>query len=415
MRIPTYSSSRHQADLMNRQMELLNRLQTQIQTGNKLIDSSDDPVLARTIKMTNDYIDHIQSYTTNIVMGMNRTKLIESAIDGSINSLSRAGELVKSAQSDTKSNSDRASMALELQGILDTLVSQVNTRDTDGNYLFSGMAAKTESFSLTNGSYTYNGSMQASYIETSSSSNVVYNENGQYVFGEMREGNGIVTVKQGTSPNQGTAEVSIPTMSNPSAYHGEQLTISFVTNSAGEMAYQVVGSISGQVIPPPPATIPADAPAYKSGMTLSFSGMNMTIQGTPKAGDTFEIAPAGRQNILETLRKTIDLLKTPINNDSDKAAYHQQLANLSESLTGASHSLSGYLSEVGYRERELDNIQKQNDTAVFNQKEILSKLQSVDQAEVISDYYGTMNALKTTQESYSKLRDFFEELFKYIV
>lgn len=415
MRLTTLENDRQSASRLNDQMELLSSIQAKISSGNKLINSSDDPVLARSIKASNDYMDHLSSYTSNIVMGINRTKLIESSVTGSMNAITRASDLIKAAQSDTTSNQDRASMANELQGILNTLESQINTKDADGKYLFSGMSYDTVPYSLNNGTYQYNGSTEATYIETSDSTSLTYQENGLRVFGEMKQGNGTVIIQQGVTPNAGTAETSVPTITNAALYNGETFTLTFVTNSANETAYQVVGSVSGQVIPPLPATTPANAPAYQSGTAVSFNGINFTMQGTPVVGDSFTIQPSSKENVLETLRKTISLLNTPINNDVDKAAFHQQIGTLSEGLTTATKYLSGYLSEVGYRSRDLDTLQKQNETEVFNQKEILTNMQSADQAQLISDYYGTMNSLKYTQEAYTNLRNFFEDLYKNII
>ncbi len=87
-------------------------------------------------------------------------------------------------------------------------------------------------------------------------------------------------------------------MTDKSAYVADNYTLTFVTNGAGKLAYQIVGASSGQVIPAPPATIPTDAPEYVIGEDISFNGLSINIKGTPQVGDTFQIAPSQKAKYL---------------------------------------------------------------------------------------------------------------------
>ncbi len=415
MRIPTYVNSRLHSDTLTRQYDLVNRIQQKISSGKKLIDSSDDPVLSQSIVTSKDYINLLESYKNNIIMGKSRAKLVESSVTGSINAVSRAAELVKAAQSDTANNTDRQNMARELEGLLNTILGQMNSRDSNGDYIFAGTNSATQPFVMVNGSYQYIGSYDQSSINVGRNASTVYNENGQRVFGDMRQGNGVVTIHQGSIPNQGTAETSVSTITNSSAYDGDTFTLTFVTNSAGQVAYQVVGQNSGQIIPAPPQTAPADAPAYKAGEAINFSGISMVVQGNPSINDSFVVSPSQKQNILETIRQTINLLNTPVNNDVEKAAFHQKLGELSSGIDGAGSFLTHFLSEVGYREKELDNQDMVGQSEILNQKTILDKLESADMATLIPELQAATLSMELTQKAHSKLQDFFEQLLKNIL
>jgi flagellar hook-associated protein 3 FlgL len=415
MRIPTYINSRHQADMLNRQYDLVNRLQTKISSGKKLIDSSDDPVLASTIKATKDYIAHLDTYKNNLIIGQARSKVMEAGVSGSINSVTRAAELVKAAQSDTTNNADRLNMAKELEGIVSSLMGYMNTRDANGDYVFSGTNTKSQSFAFVNGAYEYLGSYEQATINVSPTTSIIYNENGQSVFGDMRQGNGSVVISQGSVPNVGSAETSVATTSNISAYPADTYTLTFVTNSSGKLAYQVIGAVGGQIIPAPPQTSPADAPEYQAGNSISLNGINFTINGDPALGDNFVIAPSKKQNILETLRQTIEVLKSPVTSSVEKAAYHQKIGELSASISGAGTYLTHYLSEVGYREREIETQDSITSADMLTQKTLLDKYESADQFELISDLTASMTSLQLTQQVHTKLQEFFETLLKNIV
>ena len=303
-------------------------------------------------------------------------------------------------------------MARELKGLLNTLESQANVRDSNGDYIFSGTSTTTQPFTLKDGVYQYTGSHDSSVINISKSTTTVYNENGQYVFGDMMQGNGSVVVSQGSPPNVGTAETSVPTIVDQSEITDETFTITFVTNSAGETGYQVVGSTSGQIIPLPPLTTPADAPKYNPHEPITFNGIAMTIDGDPAIGDSFVASPSKKENILETLRQTINLLNKPITNNTDKAAFHQQIGELSESVDTAASYLTHYLSELGYREKEIDNQEAVSQNQILGQKIILDKFESADMAELIPNLQAATLSMELTQKTHSKLQEFFQDLMR---
>ena len=70
-----------------------------------------------------------------------------------------------------------------------------------------------------------------------------------------------------------------------------------MSNSASELAYTVVGATTGQIIPALPGAVPADAPAYVDGSTISFSGVEIAINGTPQVGDDFQVVPSGGETL----------------------------------------------------------------------------------------------------------------------
>src|SRR5262249_14254841 len=145
-------------------------------------------------------------------------------------------------------------------------------------------------------------------------------------------------------------------VTDTSAYVRDTYTISFVTNSAGETAYQVVGATSGQVIPAPPATIPADAPAYVPDSNISFNGISMNFKGNPNVGDTFTVAPSQNQNVFDGLNDLVNILKTPIGNDPvARAKFHQSLSQSSAQMKNTYNQFINYRSDVGVRMQVIEN------------------------------------------------------------
>jgi len=129
MRIPSFTQFRRQIESLNRQSESIMNIRTRINSGKKLINSSDDPILAQSINRSKDYLDLLNSYKNNLNMAQTRISLQDSTMTACSSELVRASELIKSAQNDTLSDADRRSIATELQGIMKNMANLANTRD----------------------------------------------------------------------------------------------------------------------------------------------------------------------------------------------------------------------------------------------------------------------------------------------
>jgi len=403
MRIPSYTQYAAHINLLSTQFDQLSRLQQQMSTQKKLLASSDDPVLANTIKSTQNFMDNIQSYDANIIAANRRSGLVENSLKNSTNSLQRVTELYRSAQSDILSNTDREKIAIEIEHILRGLLDTANARDANGDYLFSGIRANQLPFSKVNGVYQYFGSLESSSLYTSDNTSVLYNDSGYDVFGNSKQGNGYYTIRQ--SGNTGTAETSVGTISSLGAYVEDTYTLTFSMNG-GNLVYQVVGAASGTVIP----VSPASAPVYMKGDAISFNGINFSVSGQPEAGDSFVIAPSQRQNIFESLNQLVDLMRTPTNNNTEKAAFHQKLGELGGSVTQAANGITNYLSTIGYRMRELDIQQARNNDQWDGLYKAKGQYEEVDMFELTSELQARQLSLQVTQQTYVQLQQFFSQL-----
>lgn len=412
MRVPTYIQFKSQLDSMSRQSESVESLSQKINSGKKLINSSDDPILAQRIKSTQDYINQINAYEHNTATAQNRATAVEGAVQNSLDGLDRIKELIKSAQSDTASPTDRDNIVKELRGLLNNQASYANTKDSLGEYLFSGTSSTTVPFGTMNGIYQYFGSKESSMISISPTLNQIYTESGQSVFGDIRLGNGDFVINEGPTPNTGTAETSTGEITDRANYIEDTYTLTFVTNSNGRVGYQVVGATAGQVIPTPPLTTPADAPDYQSKDAITFNGLSLSISGEPNVGDAFVISPSGKQNVLETINQLINTIGMPIANNVDKAKYHQDLNQLGAAIDRASEHLTNCLSDIGYRAATIDTEITANANIVQNQTTILSNLSNANLEQIIPEYKQKMLSLELTSESYNTLQTLFTQILK---
>ncbi len=405
MRLPTISQFKTQVAQISGQYSRASTLQMQISTGKKIQQSSDDPRLASQIQSVQDYLDRLNGYENNTILAQNRLAMSGSVLQ-QVNNLSiKAQELLVQAQNGTLNNSDRSAIALELSGILDSMVALANSQDGNGEYLFNGVAGGP-AYVKNGNEFEYQGTYEGNVIAIGEKTQVPYNQSGFSVFGDIQSGTGLFSVA-GNSNNAGTGLLASVTALNTSTINKDHYTLSMVTNAAGKLAYQVVDDTTGLMVIP---VAPADAPEYISGSTLTFNGISTQLSGAPEVGDSFTIAPSKTQSVFKTLQNVIGALNTPVTSSQSRAAVNQVLIQESASFNGAFNHLVDESTRCGMRAQHIDNQMNLNKDNILQQKIYLSSLSDVDLPEAISNLSLQLTSLEMSQQSYTKLQELFNHL-----
>lgn len=410
LRLPTISQFKSQMDTMSRQYDTVSKLQIQVSTGKKIQQSSDDPLLASRIQSVDDYMERLDSYDINTSLAKNRLELSSNAIEKSSNLCSKASQLILQAQSGTMNDDDREAIALQLTGILHSLMAAANTKDTDGEYIFSGFQTDTQAYLETGGTFQYQGSFDGYSIAISDQTQLLYGQSGFDVFGNIKSGNGSFSVASDTVNNTGTGVLLPVTLSGTPTM--DDYTLTMVTNSSGQLAYQVVGATSGQVIPALPLLIPDDAPQYVAGTSITFNGLTTTLSGDPAVGDTFTIQQSTPQSVFQTLQNAINALNTPTTSLKDTADRNQILFEQASSLEEAFDHLVDQAADLGTRSNILTQQTDFNQERKLEQQIILTSLSDVDLVQAVSNLSLQLTSLEMTQQSYSKIQELFSELMR---
>src|SRR5258708_663498 len=134
------------------------KLQQQLSSGQRILTPSDDPVAASTA------LDVKQSQAVNSQLKINgaaatsKLSLEESALADATALLQDVHTLAVYAGDGSLTNTDRATIATELKGRYQELLSIANRDDGNGQYLFSGYQGATRPFSeITPGNVAYAG------------------------------------------------------------------------------------------------------------------------------------------------------------------------------------------------------------------------------------------------------------------
>lgn len=284
------------------QQSLLSRIQEQIATGKRILRPSDDPSGSTQILHLSQAIEVNTQYQRNLDMGINRLSLEETTLESIQNSIIRVRELALQANNSSYTQTDRLAIAQEVNQRLDDLLALANTRDANDEYLFSGFQVKTQPFIRNpDGTFAYQGDQGQRFLKISTERQVADSDSGSNIFMNIINGNGTFQVEDNVA-NTGDGIIDPGQVIDTAAYVADTYTITFVTNSNGNLGYNVVGAASGQIIPPLPQNPVTNAPDFVNDAAITFNGIQTSIKGPPAAGDTFTVSPSSKQDLFSTVR-----------------------------------------------------------------------------------------------------------------
>ncbi len=159
MRISTAWSQQLGVNSMLAQQAKLTKTQMQLSTGLRVLTPADDPVAATRSLDLQESIDKTAQYQNNIATARARLNIEESSLAGAENVLYRAKELTIQALNAPLSENDRMSIKFEIDQLLDNMVGIANTKNANGEYIFSGDLSSVPAFAW-NGdanAYVYQG------------------------------------------------------------------------------------------------------------------------------------------------------------------------------------------------------------------------------------------------------------------
>ena len=404
MRVSTAGMHQSSLNQMMNSQERVNKAMEQISSGKKNLVPSDNPIEAHRTQLIKNNDKVISAYQLNNTKAENTLASVEDNLTNISQTMRRIKDLTIQATNGTVQKEQRDLIAIEVRERLTALKSIANRRDSDGNYMFAGFRTDVEPYTYNGSSYEYHGDAGERSLQVGSNSFVPVSVSGYSLFENVKNGNGTFVTTDGAVSNTGTAMISTGQVVDESAFNNETYSISFVTNASAKLAYTVTGSVSGQLIPVLPGTLPNDAPDFINGGAIQFAGIVVNISGDPKVGDDFAVEPSQPQNLFNTIDRMLTAMAMPTDTDVQRSAYLNVLDRENEAFEQAVNNVGTELTKVGSNMNVLQNERVINeDLQTYNSK-ALTILEDIDVTEAISRLSQEMNALQMAQMSYSKIQ-----------
>jgi flagellar hook-associated protein 3 FlgL len=157
--------------------------QAQIAVQKQVLHPSDAPDQAAAITRLKSVISRNDNYASNQQTIYSRVNSESTALGSADSVLVRIKELAIMATTGTSDSSTRETIALEIQGLRDQLLSLANSTDTTGNYIFSGSKVKTPAFAAqSNGQVSYQGDQTRMLVAVGDQRSVPINHPGSTAF-----------------------------------------------------------------------------------------------------------------------------------------------------------------------------------------------------------------------------------------
>jgi len=390
------------------------RTQQQISANRRMLSPADDPIAAaRALEVTQSQSLNTQ-YATNRLYASNSLSLEENALHSVISLLQDAHTQVVAAGNAAYDNTQRKYIATDLRGRLEELVGLANTRDSEGNYLFSGFQTAKQPFSTLASGVQYDGDQGKRNLQVGTGRQMSISDSGDTVFNHIAANK--MFDSAASVSNAGTATTSALSIVNPAQLTGHNYDVVFGV-TLGVTTYSIKDLTLG--------TILSSGNAYTSTQPISFDGLQMTITDTggvsPADMDVFSVRPAsasatdavmvqtGAQSIFETLEDLITLLDTPSSNNFSLA---NGLAIANSNLSSALDNVLTVRASVGSRLKELETLDNAGSDRDIQYAATLSDLQDLDYVKAISDLTMQKTTLEAAQQSYVKIMNL--SLFNYL-
>ena len=187
MRIGTASFSNSQLTQFNRLNDQIAADQGAIATGQRRAAPSDDPAsAARSARLARTQADNAE-YARGLDLAEQRLGVMDTALGGISNQLTRLKELALQASSETASPADRQAVLTEAGQIQQALVGMANASDGGGQYLFAGARGGQPAFvqDATTGAVTYAGLGAAAPVTIGPAAQIATADAGSAVFGTL--------------------------------------------------------------------------------------------------------------------------------------------------------------------------------------------------------------------------------------
>ena len=386
--------------------------QAQIASGRRILAPSDDPVASAKIIQVNQELSRLDQYIDNANAVEGRLSLAETRAEQVTTLLIRVRELTIQAGALSMTKANRQAIAAELDTRLDELLDIANTRDVNGEYIFAGYKGEEKPFEQkATGEFVYRGDDGQRSVQIASSTQIPISDSGKRIFMDIDS----VKTRIDTSIESGNSGAGVLVASNvvdQTNYDNNSYPEDYVIRFDGVAnqfdVYARPDILDAGVNTPlfsvansgSPITINANTTPLAAPTNL---GWEITLAGTPADGDLFYVNSTQKQDVLTTLSKLSEGMKTLADSPADEILFDQLVAETLDNLDAAESNISEVKSEIGARQNTVDSVRTLHQQVELINKGVLSDIRDLDYAEALSRLSIETFTLEASQQSFVRI------------
>ncbi|MFW8590249.1 flagellar hook-associated protein FlgL [Glaciecola sp. 2405UD65-10] len=385
----------------------LSDIQTQLATGKKLLNPSDDPVGASQVIRLNEELDKITQFNRNNDLATNALELQETALDSINDVANRARQLTIQAGNGIIGEADRVAIGAEIEQLRNQTVDLMNSQNASGEYIFAGYQSATQAFEFnptaTSNQIVFNGDDGTNTMQISDSVSIQTTSSGKTVFEDVQ-----ARLNFSFSNISGVSfdDYSIKNQGTFDQFHIENFDP--VNNANNQYQFDIISSTQIEVTNLGTGAV-VDTLSFESGEVLSYQGIEMRPVGNP--GDSFQIDlnRPEKHNLAETLNNLYLAL-------NDSSLTSQEFASvLDDTLVGIDNGLDKMAREASSIGARLNIAESVKNSLLDNEvsnEQARSAIEDVDYAAASTEFSKQETALEAAFASFPRIANL--SLFNYI-
>ncbi|AJQ55282.1 flagellar hook-associated protein 3 FlgL [Aeromonas hydrophila] len=401
MRITTNMVYDRNISSLNGANERLSTAYEQLMTGNKFKTAGEDPSgMSQKLALTKE-IDLFKQYGVNGSLLENSLGHEETVLTALNTAMTSAQTLIQKANDSAVGYEDRQAIASELEGLQKQMFDLMNSKNSQGEYIFGGNQSKTQPFIQdASGNYVFQGDTGQRNIQVSPTVQIPANDSGFNLFE-------IVPTRRTSSAGSANIQVGVADQGHFDSFYRNNYDPSLASNQ------YTVNTIAGT---PDTYEIRDGGGAllqsgdYVAGNKIPFNGLELTLS-LPAGGaaQNFVLDPPQNNNILDGMSDFITALRDP---NITPDTFQLKVADATAHMKNARLNVDQGLGEIGGRMNGLEQVMGSNEGLSTLNQQARAKVSEADLYEVIATLSKEDAALSATQLSFSKISKL--TLFDYI-
>ncbi|CAJ1819495.1 TPA: flagellar hook-associated protein FlgL [Aeromonas hydrophila] len=401
MRITTNMVYDRNISSLNGANERLSTAYEQLMTGNKFKTAGEDPSgMSQKLALTKE-IDLFKQYGVNGSLLENSLGHEETVLTALNTAMTSAQTLIQKANDSAVGYEDRQAIASELEGLQKQMFDLMNSKNSQGEYIFGGNQSKTQPFIQdASGNYVFQGDTGQRNIQVSPTVQIPANDSGFNLFE-------IVPTRRTSSAGSANIQVGVADQGHFDSFYRNNYDPSLASNQ------YTVNTIAGT---PDTYEIRDGGGAllqsgdYVAGNKIPFNGLELTLsQPAGGAAQNFVLDPPQNNNILDGMSDFITALRDP---NITPDTFQLKVADATAHMKNARLNVDQGLGEIGGRMNGLEQVMGSNEGLSTLNQQARAKVSEADLYEVIATLSKEDAALSATQLSFSKISKL--TLFDYI-
>ncbi|HDX8589643.1 flagellar hook-associated protein FlgL [Aeromonas dhakensis] len=401
MRITTNMVYDRNITSLNGANERLSTAYEQLMTGNKFKTAGEDPSgMSQKLALTKE-IDLFKQYGVNGSLLENSLGHEETVLTALNTAMTSAQTLIQKANDSAVGYEDRQAIASELEGLQKQMFDLMNSKNSQGEYIFGGNQSKTQPFIQdASGNYIFQGDTGQRKIQVSPTVQIAANDSGFNLFE-------IVPTRRTSSAGSANIQVGVADQGHFDSFYRNNYDPSLASNQY--TVNTIAGTPDTYEIRDGGGTL-LQSGDYVAGNKIPFNGLELTLS-LPAGGaaQNFVLDPPQNNNILDGMSDFITALRDP---NITPDTFQLKVADATAHMKNARLNVDQGLGEIGGRMNGLEQVMGSNEGLSTLNQQARAKVSEADLYEVIATLSKEDAALSATQLSFSKISKL--TLFDYI-